>query len=222
MASHRLLVRAGYIRRQGPGIFAWLPLGLKVKRRIESIIREEMEGIGAQEVHFPGMLPREPYELTGRWEKYGEGIFRLKDRKGADYLLAPTHEEVFTLLVKDLYSSYKELPLAIYQIQDKYRDEARPRAGLLRGREFTMKDAYSFDYTDAGLDLSYQKQRDAYERIFTRLGLDYVIVKADSGLMGGARSEEFLHPTPVGEDTFVRSAGGYAANVEAFRTIVPE
>ena len=222
VTSHRLLVRAGYIRRQGPGIFAWLPLGLKVKRRIESIIREEMEGIGAQEVHFPGMLPREPYELTGRWEKYGDGIFRLRDRKGADYLLAPTHEEVFTLLVKDLYSSYKELPLAIYQIQDKYRDEARPRAGLLRGREFTMKDAYSFDYTDAGLDLSYQKQRDAYERIFTRLGLDYVIVKADSGLMGGARSEEFLHPTPVGEDTFVRSAGGYAANVEAFRTLVPE
>ena len=222
VTSHRLLVRAGYIRRQGPGIFAWLPLGLKVKRRIESIIREEMEGIGAQEVHFPALLPREAYELSGRWEKYGEGIFRLKDRKGADYLLAPTHEEVFTLLVKDLYSSYKELPLAIYQIQDKYRDEARPRAGLLRGREFTMKDAYSFDYTDAGLDLSYQKQRDAYERIFTRLSLDYVIVKADSGLMGGARSEEFLHPTPVGEDTIVRSAGGYAANVEAFQTLVPE
>ena len=222
MTSHRLLVRAGYIRRQGPGIFAWLPLGLKVKRRIESIIREEMEGIGAQEVHFPALLPREAYELSGRWEKYGDGIFRLKDRKGADYLLAPTHEEVFTLLVKDLYSSYKELPLAIYQIQDKYRDEARPRAGLLRGREFTMKDAYSFDYTDAGLDLSYQKQRDAYERIFTRLSLDYVIVKADSGLMGGARSEEFLHPTPIGEDTFVRSAGGYAANVEAFETLVPE
>ncbi len=222
VTSHRLLVRAGYIRRQGPGIFAWLPLGLKVKRRIESIIRDEMEGIGAQEVHFPALLPREAYELSGRWEKYGDGIFRLKDRKGADYLLAPTHEEVFTLLVKDLYSSYKELPLAIYQIQDKYRDEARPRAGLLRGREFTMKDAYSFDYTDAGLDLSYQKQRDAYERIFTRLGLDYVIVKADSGLMGGARSEEFLHPTPIGEDTFVRSAGGYAANVEAFETLVPE
>ena len=221
-ASHRLLVRAGYIRRQGPGIFAWLPLGLRVKRRIESIIREEMEGIGAQEVHFPGLLPREPYEITGRWAEYGDGIFRLTDRKGADYLLAPTHEEVFTLLVKDLYSSYKDLPLSIYQIQDKYRDEARPRAGLLRGREFTMKDAYSFDYTDAGLDESYQKQRDAYERIFTRLGLDYVIVQADAGAMGGSRSEEFLHPTPVGEDTFVRSDGGYAANVEAFRTAIPE
>lgn len=221
MASHRLLVRAGYIRRQAPGVFAWLPLGLKVRRKIEAIIREEMANAGAQEVHFPALLPREPYETTGRWTKYGDGIFRLKDRRGSDYLLAPTHEEVFTLLVKDLYSSYKELPLTIYQIQDKYRDEARPRAGLLRGREFTMKDAYSFDYTDAGLDISYQKQRDAYERIFQRLGLDYVIVTADSGLMGGARSEEFLHPTPVGEDTFVRSAGGYAANVEAFRTEAP-
>jgi prolyl-tRNA synthetase len=222
VTSHRLLVRAGYIRRQAPGIFAWLPIGLRVKARVEAIIREEMLAAGAQEVHFPALLPREPYEATGRWEEYGEGIFRLKDRKGADYLLAPTHEEVFTLLVKDLYSSYKDLPLTIFQIQDKYRDEARPRAGLLRGREFTMKDAYSFDYTDEGLDASYQAQRDAYERIFARLGLDYVIVQADAGAMGGSRSEEFLHPTPVGEDTFVRSAGGYAANVEAFRTIVPE
>jgi prolyl-tRNA synthetase len=222
VTSHRLLVRAGYIRRQAPGIFAWLPLGLRVKRRIEQIIREEMDNAGAQEVHFPGLLPREPYEVTGRWTEYGDGIFRLKDRKGADYLLAPTHEEVFTLLVKDLYSSYKDLPLSIYQIQDKYRDEARPRAGLLRGREFTMKDAYSFDYTDAGLDESYQAQRDAYERIFHRLGLEYVIVQADAGAMGGSRSEEFLHPTPVGEDTFVRSNDGYAANVEAFRTLAPE
>jgi prolyl-tRNA synthetase len=219
--SHRLLVRAGYIRRQAPGVFAWLPLGLKVRRKIEAIIREEMTNAGAQEVHFPALLPREPYEVTGRWTEYGDGIFRLKDRKGADYLLAPTHEEVFTLLVKDLYSSYKDLPLSIYQIQDKYRDEARPRAGLLRGREFSMKDAYSFDYTDAGLDISYQAQRDAYERIFARLGLDYVIVQADAGAMGGSRSEEFLHPTPIGEDTFVRSAGGYAANVEAFHTEPP-
>jgi len=222
VASHRLLVRAGYIRRQAPGVFAWLPLGLKVRRKIEAIIREEMGAFGAQEVHFPALLPREPYEVTNRWTEYGDGIFRLKDRKGADYLLAPTHEEVFTLLVKDLYSSYKDLPLSIYQIQDKYRDEARPRAGLLRGREFTMKDSYSFDYTDAGLDESYQQHRDAYERIFTRLGLEYAIVKADAGAMGGSRSEEFLHPTPVGEDTFVRSAGGYAANVEAFTTAVPE
>ncbi|MEO7006415.1 MAG: proline--tRNA ligase [Terrimesophilobacter sp.] len=221
VTSHRLLVRAGYIRRQAPGVFAWLPLGLKVRRKIEQVIREEMDNAGAQEVHFPALLPREPYEQTGRWSEYGDGIFRLKDRKGADYLLAPTHEEVFTLLVKDLYSSYKDLPLSIYQIQDKYRDEARPRAGLLRGREFSMKDAYSFDYTDAGLDLSYEKQRDAYERIFQRLGLDYVIVQADAGAMGGSRSEEFLHPTPIGEDTFVSSTGGYAANVEAFTTLVP-
>jgi prolyl-tRNA synthetase len=221
VTSHRLLVRAGYIRRQAPGIFAWLPIGLRVKAKIESIVREEMTSAGAHEVHFPALLPREPYDLTGRWDEYGDGIFRLKDRKGSDMLLAPTHEEVFTLLVKDLYNSYKDLPLSIYQIQDKYRDEARPRAGLLRGREFTMKDAYSFDYTDAGLDESYQAQRDAYERIFTRLGLEYVIVKADAGAMGGSKSEEFLHPTPVGEDTFVRSAGGYAANVEAFTTLVP-
>lgn len=220
--SHRLLVRAGYIRRQAPGIFAWLPLGLRVKAKIERIIREEMTNAGAHEVHFPALLPREPYEVTGRWDEYGDGLFRLQDRKGSDMLLAPTHEEVFTLLVKDLYSSYKDLPLSIYQIQDKYRDEARPRAGLLRGREFTMKDAYSFDYTDAGLDASYQSQRDAYERIFSRLGLEYVIVNADAGAMGGSKSEEFLHPTAVGEDTFVRSAGGYAANVEAWVTQVPE
>ena len=221
VASHRLLVRAGYIRRQAPGVFAWLPLGLKVRRKIEKVIREELEAFGAQEVHFPALLPREPYDLTNRWTEYGDGIFRLKDRSGADYLLAPTHEEVFTLLVKDLYSSYKDLPLSLYQIQDKYRDEARPRAGLLRGREFSMKDSYSFDYTDAGLDVSYQQHRDAYERIFQRLGLDYVIVKADAGAMGGSKSEEFLHPTPIGEDTFVRSEGGYAANVEAFTTAAP-
>ncbi|WP_022884172.1 proline--tRNA ligase [Glaciibacter superstes] len=221
VTSHRLLVRAGYIRRQAPGVFAWLPIGLRVKAKIETVVREEMTNAGAHEVHFPALLPREPYELSGRWDEYGDALFRLQDRKGSDMLLAPTHEEVFTLLVKDLYNSYKDLPLSIYQIQDKYRDEARPRAGLLRGREFTMKDAYSFDYTDAGLDESYQAQRDAYERIFTRLGLEYVIVKADAGAMGGSKSEEFLHPTPVGEDTFVRSAGGYAANVEAFTTIAP-
>ncbi|RZI92995.1 MAG: proline--tRNA ligase, partial [Microbacterium sp.] len=222
VTSHRLLVRAGYIRRAAPGVFTWLPLGLRVKAKIEAVIREEMANAGAFEVHFPALLPRDPYEASGRWTSYGDNIFRLQDRKGADYLLAPTHEEMFTLLVKDLYSSYKDLPLTIYQIQDKYRDEARPRAGLLRGREFTMKDAYSFDYTDEGQNTSYQTQRDAYERIFQRLGLEYVIVAADNGLMGGARSEEFLHPTPVGEDTFVRSAGGFAANVEAFTTVAPE
>lgn len=222
VASHKLLIRAGYIRPQAAGIFAWLPLGLRVKAKIERVVREEMAAAGAQEVHFPALMPREAYEATGRWEEYGDLLFRLQDRKGGDYLLAPTHEEAFTLLVKDLYSSYKDLPLTIYQIQDKYRDEARPRAGLLRGREFTMKDAYSFDANDAGLEASYQAQRDAYERIFQRLGLEYVIVQADAGAMGGSRSEEFLHPTPVGEDSFVRSEGGYAANVEAFTTVVPE
>ena len=222
VASHKLLIRAGYIRPQAAGIFAWLPLGLRVKAKIEAVIREEMTAAGAQEVHFPALMPREAYEATGRWDEYGDLLFRLKDRKGGDYLLAPTHEEAFTLLVKDLYSSYKDLPLTIYQIQDKYRDEARPRAGLLRGREFTMKDAYSFDASDEGLDASYMAQRDAYERIFQRLGLEYAIVQADAGAMGGSRSEEFLHPTPVGEDTFVRSEGGYAANVEAYVTTAPE
>lgn len=213
--SHKLLLRAGYIRRQAPGIYSWLPLGLMVKNKVEAIVREEMLNAGAQEVHFPGLLPKEPYEETGRWDEYGDNIFRLKDRKDADYLLAPTHEEVFTLLVKDMYSSYKELPLQLFQIQTKYRDEARPRAGLLRGREFIMKDAYSFDVDDAGLDISYQAQRDAYERIFSRLGVEYVIVSADAGAMGGSKSEEFLSPSPIGEDTYVRSQGGYSANVEA-------
>ena len=222
VASHKWLVRAGYIRRQAPGIFAWLPLGLRVRKKIEDIIHDEMARAGAQHVHFPALLPREPYEATGRWAEYGDGIFRLKDRRGADYLLAPTHEEVFTLTVKDLYSSYKDLPLTIYQIQDKYRDEARPRAGLLRGREFSMKDAYSFDWNDEGLEASYQAQRDAYERIFQRLGLEYVIVRADAGAMGGSKSEEFLHPIDVGEDTFVQSPGGYAANVEAYHAPVSE
>lgn len=222
VASHKLLVRAGYIRRAAPGVYTWLPLGLRVLDKVEQVVREEMEAAGAQRVHFPALLPREPYEATNRWTEYGPNLFRLKDRKDADYLLAPTHEEMFTLLVKDLYSSYKDLPVTLFQIQTKYRDEARPRAGLIRGREFVMKDAYSFDLTDEGLNASYQAQRDAYERIFTRLGLEYVIVAATSGAMGGSRSEEFLTPTAIGEDTFVRSPGGYAANVEAVVTQAPE
>ncbi len=214
--SHRLLVRAGYIRRIAPGIYTWLPLGLRVLRKIEGIIRDEMDAVGAQELSFPALLPKEPYEATGRWSEYGDNVFRLQDRKGGDYLLGPTHEEMFTLVVKDLYSSYKDLPLSIYQIQTKYRDEARPRAGLLRGREFVMKDSYSFDIDDAGLEVSYQKHRDAYVRIFDRLGFDYVIVKATSGAMGGSRSEEFLARAAVGEDTYVRCTQcDYAANVEA-------
>ncbi|WP_420122066.1 proline--tRNA ligase [Nakamurella sp.] len=220
--SHRLLVRAGYIRRAAPGIYSWLPLGYRVLRNVECIVREEMDAIGAQEVHFPALLPREPYEATGRWTEYGDNLFRLKDRKQADYLLGPTHEEMFTLLVKDICSSYKSLPLALYQIQTKYRDEARPRAGILRGREFVMKDSYSFDVDDAGLEASYQRHRDAYIRIFDRLGLRYVIVAAMSGAMGGSASEEFLADCVNGEDTYVRSPGGYAANVEAVTTPAPD
>jgi prolyl-tRNA synthetase len=220
--SHRLLVRAGYIRRNAPGIYTWLPLGLRVLRRIENIIRDEMDGIGAQELLFPALLPREPYDASGRWTEYGDSIFRLQDRKGADYLLGPTHEEMFTLVVKDLYSSYKDLPLAIYQIQNKYRDEARPRAGILRGREFVMKDAYSFDIDDAGLDASYQRFRDAYIRVFDQLGFDYVIVAAHAGAMGGSKSEEFLAKAAVGEDTYVRcTTCDYAANVEAVHIAAP-
>src|ERR687897_970934 len=220
--SHRLLVRAGYIRRAAPGGFTWLPMGYRVLRNVERVVREEMDAMGAQEVHFPALLPREPYEATNRWTEYGPNLFRLQDRRGNDFLLGPTHEEMFTLLVKDLYSSYKDLPLSLYQIQTKFRDEARPRAGLFRGREFTMKDSYSFDVDDAGLDKSYAAHRDAYIKVFDRLGLDYVIVSAMSGAMGGSKSEEFLHPTSIGEDTFVRSPGGYAANVEAVTTVVPD
>jgi prolyl-tRNA synthetase len=222
LPSHRLLVRAGYIRRVAPGIYTWLPLGLRVLRNVERIVREEMEAIGAQELSFPALLPKEPFELTGRWAEYGENIFRLKDRKGADYLLGPTHEEMFTLTVKDLYGSYKDLPLSIYQIQTKYRDEARPRAGLLRGREFIMKDSYSFDVDDAGLQASYDAHRAAYIKMFDRLGFEYVIVKATSGAMGGSASEEFLATAENGEDTYVRCTScDYAANVEAVQVPVP-
>lgn len=218
--SHRLLTRAGYIRRAAPGGFTWLPLGWLVYRNVERVVREEMDAAGFQEVHFPALLPRAPYEATGRWADYGDNLFRLHDRRGNDFLLAPTHEEMFTLLVKDLYSSYKDLPLVIYQIQTKYRDEARPRAGLLRTREFVMKDSYSFDIDDAGLEQSYQRHRSAYIKTFDRLGMPYVIVSAMSGAMGGSASEEFLAPIEAGEDSFVScTACGYAANVEAFVTV---
>jgi prolyl-tRNA synthetase len=216
--SHRLLVRAGYVRRAAPGTYTWLPLGWRVYQRVATVIREEMDAIGAQEVHFPALLPREPYEATGRWTDYGDTLFRLQDRRGADYLLGPTHEEMFTLLVKDLSSSYRDLPVWLYQIQDKYRDEARPRGGLLRGREFSMKDSYSFDLDDDGLRASYAAHRAAYVRIFERLGLPFAIVSAVSGAMGGSASEEFLFPCDAGEDTYVQcTACDYAANTEAVR-----
>jgi prolyl-tRNA synthetase len=221
VASHRLLIRAGYIRRIGAGIYSWLPLGVITLRNVERVVREEMDKAGFQEVHFPSLLPREPYEATNRWEEYGPSLFRLQDRKGGDYLLGPTHEEMFTLMVKGEYSSYKDLPLSIYQIQTKFRDEARPRSGIIRGREFVMKDSYSFDIDDAGLDLSYQKHRDAYVQTFDRLGLKYNIVKAVSGAMGGSKSEEFLAPCTTGEDTYVLCPScGFAANVEAMITKV--
>jgi prolyl-tRNA synthetase len=220
--SHRLLVRAGYVRRVAPGGYTWLPLGLLVLRRVEQIVREEMVGIGGQEVLFPALIPREIFEQSGRWTDYGDSLFRLTDRKAADYLLAPTHEELFTLLVKGEYTSYKDLPLVLFQIQTKYRDEARPRAGVLRGREFVMKDSYSFDLDDDGLAVAYRAHRDAYERIFRRIGLDYRIVFAVSGAMGGSASEEFLAPTPVGEDTFVQCTRcDYAANTEAVEIAAP-
>ncbi len=222
LPSHRLLVRAGYVRRAAPGLYSWLPLGWKVLRNVERVVREEMDAAGFQEVHFPALLPREPYERTGRWSEYGPDLFRLQDRKGVDYLLGPTHEEMVTLLVKDLYSSYKDLPLSLYQIQTKYRDEARPRAGILRGREFLMKDSYSFDVDDAGLQRSYDAHRAAYVRTFDRLGLHYVAVAAMSGAMGGSASEEFLAPAEYGEDTYVRCTNGdYAANTEAVRVPAP-
>lgn len=221
--SHRLLVRAGYVRRVAPGIFTWLPLGYMVLRNVEEIVRQQMMAAGFQEVHFPALLPREPYEATGRWNEYGPNLFRLKDRKENDYLLGPTHEEMFTLLVKSEYSSYKDLPISLFQIQTKYRDEARPRAGILRGREFVMKDSYSFDSTDDGLVKSYGEHRDAYIKTFDALGMDYVICSATSGAMGGSASEEFLAISENGEDTFVRCANcDYAANVEAVTTPAPE
>jgi prolyl-tRNA synthetase len=219
--SHKLLVRAGYIRRIAAGIYSWLPLGLITYRNIEKIVRDEMDKAGFQEVHFPALLPREPYEATNRWADYGPSLFRLQDRKGGDYLLAPTHEEMFTLMVKGEYSSYKDLPLIIYQIQNKFRDEARPRSGIIRGREFVMKDSYSFDLTEEGLDVSYQRHRDAYIKTFKRLHLNYNIVKAVSGAMGGSKSEEFLAPCETGEDTYVLCPKcGFAANVEAMVTKV--
>ena len=221
--SHRLLVRAGYVRRVAPGIYSWLPLGVRMLERVSGIVREEMDRIGGQEVLFPALLPRDPYEETGRWTEYGDGIFRLKDRKGNDYLLGPTHEELFTLMVKGEYSSYKDLPVTLYQIQNKYRDEARPRAGIIRGREFVMKDSYSFDVSDEGLQVSYDAHRVAYQRIFERLGMSYKIVSAVSGAMGGSASEEFLATTENGEDTYVACTScDYAANVEAATVRAPE
>jgi prolyl-tRNA synthetase len=221
--SHRLLLRAGFIRRAASGGYTWLPLGRLVLDRVTAIVRAEMTAIGGQEVLFPALLPREAYETSGRWAEYGADLFTLKDRRGADHLLAPTHEEAVTLLVQDLTSSYRDFPLTVFQVQTKFRDEARPRAGLLRAREFLMKDAYSFDLTDEGLVAAYGRHRAAYRRIFERLGLEFTVVTAVSGAMGGSASEEFLAAAAVGEDTYVGcTACGYAANTEAVTTPAPD
>ncbi|WP_433299556.1 proline--tRNA ligase [Actinoplanes sp. CA-030573] len=220
--SHRLLLRAGFIRRAAPGGYTWLPLGKLVLDRVTAVVREEMTAVGGQEVSFPALLPREPYDVSNRWTEYGDDIFTLKDRRGGDFLLAPTHEEMFTLLVQDMTSSYRDFPLLLFQVQTKFRDEARPRAGLLRGREFLMKDAYSFTLDDQGLSQTYASVRAAYQRIFDRLGLSHTIVAAMSGAMGGSASEEFLAMAEVGEDTFVGCTScSYAANTEAVITPVP-
>jgi prolyl-tRNA synthetase len=223
LPSHRMLVRAGYIRRVAPGIYTWMPLGKRILDNVAAVVREEMERIGGQEVLFPALVPRELFEASGRYDDYGDALFRLTDRKGIDYLLAPTHEELFTLLVKGEFSSYRDFPLTLFQIQTKYRDEQRPRAGIIRGREFVMKDSYSFDLDDDGLRASYEAHRVAYQRIFERIGLDYRIAFAVSGAMGGSASEEFLAPSEYGEDTFVQCANcDYTANTEAVEIAAPE
>ncbi len=215
VASHKLLLRAGFIRQLGAGIYSQLPLARRSLRKIEAIIREEMEAIGAQEFHLPALHPREVWEDSGRWEVMGENMFRLKDRRGGDYCLGMTHEEIFTAIARNEIRSYRDLPQTWYQIQTKFRDEPRPKSGLLRVREFTMKDSYSFDVDEAGLDAAYEKHRQAYHRIFSRCGLSVVAVEAHSGVMGGTQSMEFMVRTDAGEDRLaVCPACNYAANVE--------
>lgn len=215
ITSHKLMLRAGLIRKLAAGIYSYLPLGLKFYKKVENIVREEMDRAGAQELLMAALLPAEAYMASGRWEVFGPNMFKLKDRNDRDFCLGPTHEELFTQTMINEVHSYKEYPKTLYQIQTKYRDEARPRFGLMRGREFVMKDAYSFDLDEAGLDKSYKIMYDAYCRIFTRLGLDFTIVDADSGAMGGSGSQEFMVKSPVGEDGIAYcDSCGYAANYE--------
>ncbi|HHW48655.1 MAG TPA: proline--tRNA ligase [Clostridiaceae bacterium] len=215
VVSHQLMLRAGLMRKLASGIYSFLPLGYRTFRKIEQIVREEMDRAGAQELLMSAILPAEYYQATGRWEVFGPDMFRLKDRNGRDFCLGPTHEEIFTETVKNEIRSYRALPLILYQIQTKYRDERRPRFGVMRSREFVMKDAYSFDRDEAGLDLSYKKMYDAYCRIFDRCGLDYFIVDADSGAMGGSGSQEFAVKSEIGESVIAYcDACGYAANDE--------
>ena len=223
IASHQLMMRAGYIRKLAAGIYSYLPLGLICERKVEQIIREEMNAAGAQELLMPALLPAEAYQASGRWDVFGPSMFKLKDRYDRDFCLGPTHEELFTQTVINEVRSYKEYPMTLYQIQTKYRDEGRPRFGVMRSREFVMKDAYSFDTTEEGLDISYKKMYDAYCRIFKRLGLDFTIVDADSGAMGGSGSQEFMVKSPVGEDGIAYCDDcGYAANYEKAQCIPEE
>ncbi len=215
VASHKLLVRAGFIRQLGAGIYDYLPLARRSLAKIEAIIREEMDAVGGQEFFLPALHPAEIWKESGRWEVMGDNMFRLKDRKGADYGLGMTHEEIFTAIARDELRSYRQLPQVWYQIQTKFRDEPRPKSGLLRVRQFTMKDAYSFDVDRAGLDRSYEDQRQAYERIFSRCGLEFVAVQAHSGAMGGSESSEFMVRTDAGEDLVAACPKcRYAANTE--------
>ena len=200
ITSHKLMLRAAMIRKLAAGVYSYLPLGLRSKSKVEQIVREEMERAGAQELLMSALLPAEAYQASGRWEVFGPNMFKLKDRNDRDFCLGPTHEEIFTQAVIDCVRSYKEYPMTLYQIQTKYRDESRPRFGLMRTREFVMKDAYSFDLNEEGLDESYKKMYDAYCRIFKRMGLDFTIVDADSGAMGGSGSQEFMVKSEVGED----------------------
>ncbi|WP_034449084.1 proline--tRNA ligase [Butyrivibrio sp. AE2032] len=213
--SHRLMLRAGLIRKMASGVYSFMPMGYRTYKKVEAVIREEMDKAGAQELIMPALLPAEAYQGSGRWEKFGPEMFRLTDRGGRSFCLGPTHEEPFTEAVRDSIRSYKQLPVTLYQIQHKYRDEKRPRFGVIRAREFVMKDAYSFDVDEAGLDISYKKMYDAYRAIFDRLGLDYTIVDADSGAMGGSGSQEFMVKSEVGEDAICFcDECGYAANEE--------
>lgn len=215
ITSHKLMLRAGMIRRLAAGIYSYLPLGIRTLQKVEKIVREEMDNAGAQELLMPALLPAEAYQASGRWEVFGPSMFKMKDRYDRDFCLGPTHEELFTQTVIDNVKSYKEYPMTLYQIQHKYRDEGRPRFGIMRSREFVMKDAYSFDLNDDGLNESYRKMYDAYCRIFTRLGLDFTIVDADTGAMGGSGSQEFMVKSPVGEDGIAYCDDcGYAANYE--------
>ncbi len=222
VASHRLLVRAGFVRQLGAGIYDHLPLARRSLAKVERIVREEMDAIGGQEFHLPALHPAEIWKESGRWDVMGDNMFRLKDRKGADYCLGMTHEEIFTAIARDELRSYRQLPQVWYQIQTKFRDEPRPKSGLLRVRQFTMKDAYSFDVDAAGLDKSYDDQRQAYEKIFTRCGLDFVAVQAHSGAMGGSGSQEFMVRTEAGEDDVAACPKcRYAANTETARSRGP-